>query len=145
MFSESVGQTGWVYSVDISTRFLEHINKESADKKISNITGVLCAEDSVNLPPNSVDRVFICDTYHHFEFPKSTMTSIARALKEDGELIVIDFKRIPGKSREWLLGHVRAGKDVFRSEIQDAGFTLVEELKIEGLKENYCLRFKKTR
>jgi len=145
LFAETVGETGWVYSVDISTRFLEHINKINAEKKIKNITGVLCAENSVNLPPKSVDFVFICDTYHHFEYPNSTMSSIARALKDDGELIVIDFHRIPGTTREWLMNHVRANQEVFRTEIQDAGFTLVEEKKIDGLKENYCLRFKKSK
>ena len=144
IFSEKTGNDGWVYAVDISTRFLQHINKESAARKIENITGVLCSESSVTLPPNSVDFVFICDTYHHFEYPKSTMKSIHKALKDGGTLVVVDFERIPGTTREWLLDHVRAGKEVFRAEIQDAGFTLVEEAKISGLKENYFLKFKKS-
>jgi hypothetical protein len=42
-----------------------------------------------------------------------------------------------------LIGHVRAGKEVFRAEILDAGFTLVDEKKIDGLKENYFLKFRK--
>jgi len=143
LFSKATGNDGWVFAVDISPRFLSHINRESQLNKIENITGVLCAENSVKLPPNSADVVFICDTYHHFEFPSSTMASIKRALKPDGHLILIDFDRIPGTTRQWLLDHVRAGKEVFRAEIQDAGFTLVEEKKIEGLKENYFLKFKK--
>ena len=57
--------------------------------------------------------------------------------------MVVDFERIPGKSREWTLGHVRAGKEVFCKEIEDAGLVFVEEVKIEGFKENYCLRFRK--
>jgi hypothetical protein len=32
---------------------------------------------------------------------------------------------------------------VFRKEIEDAGLTFVEELKIDGFKENYFLRFRK--
>lgn len=144
LFSSEVGDAGWVYAVDVAPRFIEHINQEAINQKQNNITGVLCAENSVNLPPNSVDVVFICDTYHHFEYPKSTMASVHRALKDGGHLIVIDFERIPGKSREWLLGHVRAGKEVFRAEIMDAGFTLADELKIEGFKENYFLKFQKT-
>ena len=143
MFSKTVGKAGWVYAVDISPRLLEHINNESSTYENANITGILCAENSSNLPPNSVDVVFICDTYHHFEYPKSTMASIHRALKPGGHLIVIDFERIEGKTREWLMNHVRAGKDVFRAEIQDAGFTLVDEKKVSGLKENYFLKFKK--
>ena len=143
MFATAVGIDGWVYAVDIAPKFIEHINREAIKAELKNITGVLCAENSINLPTNSVDVVFVCDTYHHFEFPKSTLASINRALKQDGQLILIDFERIEGESREWLLGHVRAGKDVFRAEVQDAGFTLVQEKMIDGLKENYFLKFRK--
>ncbi len=143
MFSKSVGEAGWVYAVDISPRFIEHINRQADAMNLDNITGVLCAENSINLPPLSVDVVFVCDTYHHFEYPQSTLASIHRALKPDGELVVIDFERIPGQSREWLLGHVRAGKEAFRAEIMDAGFALDEEVTIKEFKENYFLRFRK--
>ena len=143
MFAKSVGEKGWVFAIDISARFIEHINRQSSALDLDNITGVLCAEDSINLPPQSVDVVFVCDTYHHFEYPKSTLSSIHRALKPGGQFVVIDFDRIPGKSREWLVNHVRAGKDVFRAEIMDAGFVLDEEVKIAGFKENYFLRFRK--
>lgn len=142
LFAKAVGESGWVYSVDISPRFLEHINGESSKRKINNITSVLCAENSVNLPPNSVDVFFICDTYHHFEYPKSTLASIKKAIKPDGHLILIDFERIPGKTRRWTMRHVRAGKEVFRGEIQTAGFKLVDDKWIKGFKENYFLKFK---
>ena len=143
MFSSVVGDKGWVYAVDIAPKFIQHINKQATKLKMNNITGVLCAENSVNLPPKSVDVIFVCDTYHHFEYPNSTLASMRRALKDDGHLIVIDFERIKGKTREWLMRHVRAGKKVFRSEIQEAGFSFVEEKKIDGLRENYFLKFRK--
>ena len=143
MFATAVGEDGWVFAVDIAPRFIEHINRAAVKAGLKNITGVICVENSINLPANSADVVFVCDTYHHFEYPKSTLASINRALKQDGLLILIDFDRVEGKSREWLLGHVRAGKDVFRAEVQDAGFTLVEEKMVEGLKENYFLKFRK--
>ena len=143
LFALEVGNEGWVYAVDIAPRFIQHINGEALKAKLNNITGVLCAENSANLPPNSADIVFVCDTYHHFEYPKSTLASIKRALKNDGHLILIDFDRVEGKSRDWLLQHVRAGKEVFRDEIQAAGFSLVEEKKIDGFEENYFLKFKK--
>ena len=143
MFSMEVGNEGWVYAVDIAPRFIEHINAEAAKHKLDNITGVLCAENSINLPTESADVIFVCDTYHHFEYPRSTLASIRRALKDDGHLIVIDFERIEGKSRDWLINHVRAGKEVFRAEIMDAGFSLVEDKTIDGFEENYFLKFKK--
>jgi len=71
------------------------------------------------------------------------MQSLVKALKKGGTVVVIDFERIEGVSREWLLGHVRAGKEVFLKEIEDAGLTFVEELQIDGFKENYFLRFRK--
>ena len=58
-------------------------------------------------------------------------------------MILIDFDRIPGKSREFILGHVRADKPTFRREIEAAGFELIEEVEFEDLKENYFLRFRK--
>ncbi len=143
LFSVATGENGWVYAVDVAPRFIEHINQESMELELNNITGVLCAENSVNLPTNSVDVIFVCDTYHHFEYPKSTLASIHRALKSGGHLIVIDFERIPGTSREWLMDHVRAGKSVFRGEIEAAGFVLEAERKIDGFVENYFLKFRK--
>lgn len=143
LFASAVGEQGWVYAADISSRFLEHINRQSQEDRVHNMTSVLCTERSVNLPPNSVDVAFICDTYHHFEYPQDTMKSILRALKPGGTLVVIDFERIPGQSREFILGHVRAGKDVFRREIVNAGFRFLEEVQVPAFEENYLLRFRK--
>lgn len=143
LFSQEVGDSGWVYAVDIAPKFIQHIHKTSAEQKLSNITGVLCREDSVDLPPETVDKVYVCDTYHHFEYPAATLESIHQAMKPGGELIIVDFERIPGKSREWILGHVRAGKATVREEIQQSGFEFVEEKEIPGLEENYFIRFKK--
>lgn len=143
LFANEVGRTGWVYAVDIAPPFLKHIVQQGEREKLFNISPVLCSEKSVSLAPGSIDLAFICDTYHHFEFPTRTLDSLHSALREKGSLVVIDFERIPGKSRPWLLDHVRAGKETFRKEIENAGFTFVEEVKVEGLKENYFLRFKK--
>jgi len=141
LFAEATGENGWVYAVDISIRFLEHINQESLDT--TNITAVLGLADSVRLPPGSIDLAFLCDTYHHFEYPEATLRSIHEALAPGGSLVVIDFERIAGESREWIVDHVRAGKEVFREEIEAAGFEFVEEKKIAGFLENYFLKFRK--
>lgn len=143
LFSKATGPEGWVYAVDISGPFLKHIVARSQQENQQNIAAILSPENSAPLPPNSVDMVFVCDTYHHFEYPKGTMKSIVRSLKKGGTMMVIDFKRIEGQSRDWIMGHVRAGQEVFRKEIEDSGLTFVEEVKVEGLKENYFLRFRK--
>jgi ubiquinone/menaquinone biosynthesis C-methylase UbiE/protein tyrosine phosphatase (PTP) superfamily phosphohydrolase (DUF442 family) len=143
MFSVAVGDEGWVYAIDIAPRFLEHINQEATRFGLTNITSILCTDKSAHLPPGSTDVVFVCDTYHHFEYPASTLKSIYGGLKPGGILVIVDFERIPGVSREWTLNHVRAGKEVVRQEIEAAGFEWVEEKEIPGLEENYFLRFRK--
>ncbi|MFT5477777.1 MAG: hypothetical protein ACI8Y8_003130 [Planctomycetota bacterium] len=141
--SRAVGPAGWIFAVDIAPRFLQHIQKSAEQQGSENIGAVLCSETSIGLPPESVDLVYLCDTYHHFEYPSSTLASILRALRPGGRFIVIDFERLPDSSSEWILGHIRAGKDVFRGEIEAAGFELLREAQVEGLVENYFLEFRK--
>jgi SAM-dependent methyltransferase len=143
LFAAAVGDEGWVYAVDIAPQFLIHINQKSQEDGVTNLTGVLGSDRSVHLPPASVDLVFICDAYHHFEYPHSTMTSIHAALKEGGTLALVDFERIPGQSTEFIMSHVRAGKHEFRGEIEAVGFEFLEEVEIPGFRENYFLRFRK--
>ena len=90
-----------------------------------------------------LDLVFICDTYHHFEYPQTTLASLHAALRPGGMLAVVDFERIEGVSRPWVLNHMRAGKEVFRSEIEAAGFRFLEEVEVAGLEENYLLLFRR--
>jgi ubiquinone/menaquinone biosynthesis C-methylase UbiE len=140
LLAKEVGPAGQVYAVDIAPKFLEHVQKTSRQAGLRNVTPVLCNPDSVDLPPDSVDLAFVCDTYHHFEFPQRTLESLGRAIKPGGRLVVVDFVRIPGKSSDWVLGHVRAGQEVVEKEIAAAGFEKTGEVK-ELLKENYLVVF----
>ncbi len=142
MFSDAVGQEGKVFAVDIAPEFLNYIQKTTSAAGQRNVETVLCKPDSTELPPDSVDVAFICDTYHHFEFPLKTMASLHRALKPGGRVILIDFRRVEGVSTEWVMGHVRAGQEVFEAEIVQSGFRKVREER-ETLKENYLVAFEK--
>jgi predicted methyltransferase len=144
MFSPLVGPEGKIYAVEIAEEFVSHIEKTAKQQKLENIVGVVCKPDSVELPPESIDLAFICDTYHHFEFPQKTMRSIHKALKPGGQVILIDFHRIQGVSSDWVMNHVRAGQEVFTKEISDAGFRQVEEKK-DVLKESYLVRLEKVK
>jgi predicted methyltransferase len=143
LFAEAVGPKGKVYAVDIAPKFIEHIEKTCKEAGLKNVTGVVCKPDSAELPEGSVDLVFICDTYHHFEFPQKTMASLHKALRPGGQLVLVDFHRVEGKSPEWVLGHVRASQEVFSKEIVDSGFKQVGEEKF--LKENYFVRFERVK
>jgi ubiquinone/menaquinone biosynthesis C-methylase UbiE len=141
LFAKEVGPKGKVYAVDIAPKFIEHVEKTCKEAGVKNVVSIVCTADNAKLPANSIDLAFICDTYHHFEFPYRTMASIHEALRPGGQLIVIDFHRIEGKSREWVLNHVRAGQDVVTREITSTGFKKIGEEML--LKENYFVRFEK--
>jgi ubiquinone/menaquinone biosynthesis C-methylase UbiE len=141
LFSKRVGEKGTVYSVDILPEFVEAIRKDAAARGLANVKPVLCKADSVELPPASIDAAFVCDTYHHFEYPKSTLASILAALRPGGRLIVVDFDRVEGQSSQWILDHVRAGKAKVVEEITAAGFEKVEDVSFS--KETYFVRFRK--
>ncbi len=142
LFATQAGPKGRVFAVDIAAKFVDHVVATSRKEKLNNVVGIVCKADSSELPENSVDVVFICDTYHHFEFPQSTMKSIHSALRPEGVVCLIDFERIEGVSSDWILGHVRAGKETVQKEMEEAGFERIDEVK--GLfKDNYFLKFRK--
>jgi len=141
LLSEAVGKKGKVIAVDIVPKFLAHIRGEAKAAGVKNITTQLCTGRSTKLQAGSIDLAFICDTYHHFEYPSHTLASLHRALRPGGEIYLIDFKRIEGESSDWILNHVRAGEEVFASEVEAAGFERIGRVKL--LRDNYILRFRK--
>jgi ubiquinone/menaquinone biosynthesis C-methylase UbiE len=143
-FAGAVGPAGRVYAVDIIPKFIDHLRAESRKRRIGNVTAVLGKPRSVSLPPASVDVIFLCDAYHHFEYPRSMNRSMYRALRPGGTLVLIDFVRVPGTTPKWVLEHVRAGQQEFSAELVAAGFVPVDEPPpLPSLKENYLVRFTK--
>lgn len=141
--SGRVGRTGKVHAVEISDRFLEHLAGRAQLLGTPWVVPIRGTERDPRLARESLDRIWCCDTYHHFTYPLTTTRHLLEALRPGGEMILVDFERIEGVSREWLLGHVRAGKEVVLAEIQEAGFEFVEEIPMDGLEENYVLRFRR--
>jgi len=141
-FAQAVGENGKVYAVEIAKNFIAHIEARAAKASASNVQTILCTERSVELPEASIDLAFICDVYHHFEFPSATLATLHKALKPGGTLVLIDFKRIPGETSDFIMNHVRAGQEVFEAEVTAAGFEKVDEV-MELLKENYFVKFRR--
>jgi predicted methyltransferase len=144
LFAEAVAPEGRAYAVDISEEFLALIEQRAAEAGLDNVVAVHCPQDSVNLPAGSIDLAFICDTYHHFEYPQSTLASLHKALRPGGAVYIIDFERVEGESSQWVLDHVRAGAEAVVQEMARAGFELVgDAAHAARLDENYFLRFRR--
>jgi len=141
--AEAVGVSGKVYALDIAPKFVEMLERRAQQEGLEQVEPRLSKARSVDLPALSIDAAWVCDTYHHFEYPQHVLFSLYDALRPMGSLFVVDFERIPGSSRQWVLEHVRADKRTTIKEIESAGFEFVREVQVEGLVENYLLEFRR--
>lgn len=132
-FAARVGAEGRVYAVDIAESFVEHIEKTCKENDVDNVIGIVSTPTSAKLPPESTDLVFICDTYHHFEYPFRMLDSIHEALRSNGRLIIID--------RKSASDHVRADQATVRKEVTAAGFKFLEETDVSD--RGYLMHFQK--
>lgn len=143
LFAEEVGAQGRVFAEDIEALFLDLVVRRAADADLDNISAVLGRADHVTLPINSVDVVFIADTYHYFDDRESVMRSVFSALKPGGSLIMVEFDITPGEERADYKSHVRFGKDAVIAELEFIGFEYSGETEVDGLQENYFVTFSK--
>jgi len=141
LFAQAVKPGGRVYAVDISRAFIEYIGERARAEGLDNVTAILTKGTETELPEASVDLVYTCDTYHHFEHPGETLQSIRRALKPGGRMVVIDFEKIPGQTHQQRMDHTRTDKQTAIREIEAAGFRFVEEKKL--MRENYFVVFQR--
>ncbi len=133
------GSRGRVIAQDISPEFLRGIAVRASRENLPQLQTLLGSDKASGLAPGSVDLIFTCDTYHHFEYPQAMLASLFAALRPGGRLVVIDYERIPGRSSLWVLGHVRAGRETVTGEIAAAGFRPLRSHSL--LQENYFLEF----
>jgi len=143
LFAESVGVEGRVYAVEVSPRFLDHLRQRARDRGFGQIEVVEGGERSARLEEASLDVAFLCDTYHHFEYPQAILASLHRALRPGGRLVVVDFEKIEGTSQKWILEHVRVGRQGVSAEIVRAGFAMDQQMHVDGMTENYMLQFRR--
>jgi len=138
--AELVGPRGTVYAIDIVPAFLDRIRERASAAGLGNVIVVRGEERTTGLKPASLDLAFMCDTYHHIEYPGAYMRSLFRTLRPGGTLVLVDMKRPDGASPA-TLRHVRADKATVIAEVEQAGFVFESETDL--LVENYYLRFKR--
>jgi arsenite methyltransferase len=123
--AQATGPTGRVYAIDTDEDSLRFIRQEGAKRGglPRNVDLVLAFPQSPGLPDNSVDLIFICDTYHHITHRTSYMKALAQHVRPGGRVAIIDFKP---SGWMWVLGHTTA-KDKVREEMASAGYRLIED------------------
>lgn len=139
--ARAVGAGGQVLAIDIVPDFLERIEARVEAAGLDNVQTVLGGERATHVPDASLDLAFLCNVYHHIEYPGAYMRSVLSSLRPGAPMVVVDFERIEGVTSKRMLEHVRAPKETVIAEITEAGFELVREE--DFLEENYFLVFRR--
>jgi ubiquinone/menaquinone biosynthesis C-methylase UbiE len=92
---------GRVLAVDIQQEMLDIIEARKVRGDVDNVETVMGTVENPNLPEESVDLILIVDAYHEFSHPYEMGQAIAKALKPEGRLVLIEYRaedpRVPIK------------------------------------------------
>jgi len=92
-FAHHVGETGRVYAVDVSPDMILYMNRRIRDMQVKNVVTVLSAPDDPLLPDKSIDRFFICETWHHIQAQTQYLAMMKKMLKPGGQIVMVDFQK----------------------------------------------------
>jgi SAM-dependent methyltransferase len=124
--SEIVGPTGKVIGEDIQEGMIRLMKQNIESRKLQNVEIILGTPTDPRLPAKSVDLVLMVDVYHEFSEPVTMMRHIRNALKPDGRVVLVEFrKEDPNVPIQPL--HKMSVVDV-RSELEPLGFTFQKEI-----------------
>ncbi len=124
-FAHHVGEKGRVYAVDINPDMIVYMNRRIRELNLKNVITVLAVPDDPLLPDASIDRLFVCDTWHHIEGHAHYLALLKRMLKPGGQVIMIDFQK-----RQLPLGpplEMKISREDLIKEMDTNGFHLAAE------------------
>jgi ubiquinone/menaquinone biosynthesis C-methylase UbiE len=91
-----VGPNGRVYAEDVQPQMIEAITRRVQREGLRNVVPTLGTPVDPQLPPNGVDVILIVDSYSEFEQRIALLRNIARSLRPDGRIGIINFKKDGG-------------------------------------------------
>jgi len=91
--SAIVGPAGKVIGEDIQEGMIRLMKKNIEDRKLANVEPVLGTPTDPKLPSKSLDLVLMVDVYHEFSEPVTMMRHIQEALKPDGRVVLVEFRK----------------------------------------------------
>jgi ubiquinone/menaquinone biosynthesis C-methylase UbiE len=137
--SKAVWPSGKVLGEDLQTDFLAQAKARVARDKLDNVALILGTDTDPKLPAAAVDVELVLDVYHHFDYPDKMLALLARGLKPNGHLVIVEYYKFnspPGPE------HIRLDRDDVVKEISANGFRLLT--KNDRITENqYMLTFAK--
>ena len=119
-----VGPRGIVFAEDVQNEMIAAITRRALREGLTNVKPVLGLKNDPRLP-QPVDAVLIVDAYHEIENRVAMLSNLARSLKPQGRIGVVDFRLDgtgPGPSAE-----ERVSPDVVVKDAQEAGLRLIRQ------------------
>lgn len=90
--AEAVGPEGRVYAADVDKTALRTIEKEARLMRTANVPLILATPNDPHLPQGGIDLIFTCNTYHHISERVTYFKAVARYLRPDGQIAIIEYK-----------------------------------------------------
>lgn len=87
----SVGETGFVYGVDVAEGMLEKARSKASRLGISNVKFVRSDLENINLPGDSADLVISNCTINHAGDKQKVWNEVYRILKNGGRFVISDI------------------------------------------------------
>ena len=125
--AEIVGPTGKVIGEDIQDGMIRLLKKNVDDRKLRNVEIVLGTPTDPKLPAKALDLVLMVDVYHEFSEPATMMKHIQNALKPDGRVVLVEFRKEDPRVPIQPL-HKMSVEEV-RSELEPLGFKFQRALE----------------
>lgn len=97
-FSQWTGAAGHVYATDIAEEQLTTLRAVVAREGLSNVTVIVGAADSTNLPAACCDAILVRNVFHYLTEPAAMIRSFGASLKPGGRLAVVDFPPRPNSA-----------------------------------------------
>lgn len=91
--ARKVGPSGRVYATDIQRGMLDILQRRVTAERLDNVVPVLGGVDDPRLPPASIDLALMVDVYHELSAPQAFVRRLKDALKPDGRLVLIEFRK----------------------------------------------------
>jgi ubiquinone/menaquinone biosynthesis C-methylase UbiE len=123
--AEAVGPKGRVDAVDVEANMILFLNQRIRDAALWQIRTILAPPDDPLLGDGSVDRFFICDTWHHIEAKERYLSLMKRMLKPGGQVVMIDFQK-----KELPVGppvSMKIAREDLVTQLEAAGFRMARE------------------
>lgn len=134
--AKEIGEKGTVYAVDIDKKSIEYIKNYAKKSGVDNVKVVLAKSDDARLAKNSLDLIFIRNTYHHLDDRVTYFKNLAESLKPNGKIAIIDY--LPEKTN--YAGH-SSDVEMVVDEMKKAGFVVHKQY--DNLKRQSFIIFSK--